>query len=867
MNFAKIQRDLIQSLSAIYWPRLKIFALLIIFGVSLPQNIQAQDEEHFEVLLFLKVQDIGGLDVAAVIKGEDAYLSVTEVFSFLKIFHKATADYETVSGFFISQDKQYVIEKSLNQIRYNDKTYQLKPDEIIHTESGLYLKVDVFSSVFGLTCDFHFRTLSVDLKSKVELPVIRKLKQEEMRANLKRLKGEEAVDTIIGRDYPVFQMGMADWSVVNRKEHGGYSETRGSLALGSVLLGGEAIVRLNYNTKEQLAADQQQYLWHWVDNNDKALRQMKVGKIPVSSTASIFDPIIGIQLSNSPTTYRRSFGTYNISNVTDPGWIVELYVNNVLVEYTKADASGFYQFEVPIVYGNSKIMLRFYGPWGEERTEIETINIPFNFLPKNEFEYVISSGIVTDSVNSRFMRPSFNYGLGSRISIGGGYEALSSVKDAPIMPFFKTSVRLIGNLLFSGEYNHGIRAKGILNYRLPSNVYIEASYSKYDKEQKAIIFNYLEERKLAVSAPIRFNKFAAFTRFTANQIILPNSQNTNLELLFSGALFRVNTNLTTYALFNSSTEKAYVYSNLSLGFRLPGRISLMPHIQYDYTNKQVISMKCQLEKPISTLGLLRVSYEKNFRAKHPIFQIGFKYDFSFAKTGYSGMSSNNKFYSTFSANGSLLYDKKSDYIGFNNRVSVGKGGVVVQPFVDLNYNGEFDEGEPKELGLTVRFNGGRVIKNKKDSTIRVMELTPYTSYRLELDRNGFDNIAWKIDHESMSVSIGPNQFKRVEVPIYVVGEVAGIIKLNDNGKLRGLGRVYVNILDEENNVVAKTITEYDGYYSYLGLMPGKYHISVDESQLSKLKMQAETKSIPVVISGSVDGDFIDGNDIVIKRKN
>ena len=56
--------------------------------------------------------------------------------------------------------------------------------------------------------------------------------------------------------------------------------------------------------------------------------------------------------------------------------MVELYVNNVLVDYVKADASGFFTLQVPLVYGNSFIKLKFYGPWGEERYKEQTLTIP-----------------------------------------------------------------------------------------------------------------------------------------------------------------------------------------------------------------------------------------------------------------------------------------------------------------------------------------------------------------------------------------------------------------------------------------------------------------------------------------------------------
>jgi hypothetical protein len=309
-------------------------------------------------------------------------------------------------------------------------------------------------------------------------------------------------------------------------------------------------------------------------NNDRPLiRQVTAGKIYSQVTSSIYDPVVGIQFTNTPTTYRRSFGTYTLSDITEPNWIVELYVNNVLVDYMKADASGFYKFEVPLVYGNSAVKLRFYGPWGEERTKEQNISIPFNFLPARELEYSVSAGIVEDTLSSRFSRASLNYGISRRMTIGGGVEYLSSVINGNTMPYLSASMRILSGLLLTGEYTYKVRSKGLLRYRLPSNLQFELNYTKYETGQKAIIYNYLEERKAVVSIPIKGKNFAAYSRMTVNQIVLPYLTNTNAEMLWSGSVYGVSTNFTTYGLFTDLSDP-YVYSNLSLAFRLPGRFTI-----------------------------------------------------------------------------------------------------------------------------------------------------------------------------------------------------------------------------------------------------------------------------------------------------
>jgi hypothetical protein len=126
-----------------------------------------------------------------------------------------------------------------------------------------------------------------------------------------------------------------------------------NLSLGGILAGGEATATLNYNSNYSFKEKHQHYLWRYANNDFKAFRQIRLGKIPTQAATSLFNPVVGVQITNTPTTYRKAFGTYIVSDKTEPGWIVELYVNNVLIDYVKADGSGFYKFDVPLVYGNS----------------------------------------------------------------------------------------------------------------------------------------------------------------------------------------------------------------------------------------------------------------------------------------------------------------------------------------------------------------------------------------------------------------------------------------------------------------------------------------------------------------------------------
>jgi hypothetical protein len=837
--------------------------LFILFFSGMDRLYSQDLPEYDEISVFLDIPGIGGTEIDALIKAEELYLPVIDLFDFLKIRNVPSTGLETISGFFVNPDAAYVIDRTKNQIVYQDKTFNIEECDLIRTESSLYLKSFYYGKVFGLDCKFSFRALSVTITSKLELPLIREMKQEEMRRNIARLKGDVQADTTIGRTYPFFRFGMADWSAVSSQEINGKSDTRLNLSLGSMIAGGETTASLYYNSSDPLTEKQQYYLWRYVNNDFAPLRQVLAGKIQTNAISSIYNPVIGVQLTNTPTTYRRSFGTYTLSDKTEPGWVVELYVNNVLVDYVKADASGFFNFEVPLVYGNSLVKLKFFGPWGEERTREQNISIPYNFLPEKTLEYTLSAGIVEDTLGSRFSKTSINYGATKSLTVGGGAEYLSSVTSQPLMPYLNASYRVTNNLLLFGEYALGVRAKGTLSYRLPSNLQLDLNYTWYDKDQKAIFYNYREERKATLSMPLKIGKFSSFQRLSVYQIVLPLSKYTTGEWMISGSLFGVSTNLTTYALFVENV-KPYLYSNLALAFRFPAGFIFMPQAQYGYTENKLFSVKARLEKHVLKNGYLNLSYEQNFSNNLKLAEAGFRYDFSFAQAGATVRQYNDKTSFIEYARGSLIRDRKTKYLGTDNRPNVGRGGISVIPFLDLNANGKKDPGEPKAQGLNLHSNGGRIVKNDRDTTIRIFGLEPYTNCFIDLDPNSFDNISWRLTKETYSVAVDPDILKNIEVPVIIVGEATGYVFLESEGEKKGQGRIMVSFFDNSLKPAGKTITEDGGYYSYFGLTSGIYTVRIDTSQLRKLNMTSDPEAIKFTIAGGLEGDIADGLNFILK---
>jgi hypothetical protein len=161
-------------------------------------------------------------------------------------------------------------------------------------------------------------------------------------------------------------------------------------------------------------------------------------------------------------------------------------------------------------------------------------------------------------------------------------------------------------------------------------------------------------------------------------------------------------------------------------------------------------------------------------------------------------------------------------------------------------------------------NGGGIAKNRKDSTIIVLGLEPYINYFVELNANSFEYIAWRIKKKTLNMAINPNQLKLVEIPISVVGEALGMVYIQKENEQKGIGRIKVCFYNKDSLLVASTLTEIDGFFSFLGLAPGSYTARIDTAQLRKLHMFASPATLPFDISRTEEGDFVEGINFVLQ---
>jgi len=815
-----------------------------------------------EVPIQLIIEGYGSFNLDVIFTNEEIiYLNVEDLFKTIGVPCNFEGKGDSITGFIENEANPYLIDFNLKLIHIRGQSFYY-PEGLIKEMGSVYLESSIFSETFGINLTFNYRSLTIILKSDFELPVIKQLRLEKIRNNLAKVKGETIADTVLKRDYHLFEFGMVDWAISSSQIKNQSNHNHFRLGVGAELLYGETDVFIDLYNDRKFDDRQLHYIWRWVDNDKTLIRQAQAGKISTQSIAFINSPLIGAVVRNTPTTVRKASGFYTINEYTEPNWTVELYINNVMVDYTRADASGLYTFKVPNVYGFTTLKFKFYGPMGEERTEERTVNIPYNFMPAGEYEYGLSAGIVKDSSLSRFGKSEINYGVNRILTVGGGVEYLSSIPNAPLIPFLKTSIQPFSKLTLNAEFDFGVGAKAVINYNFFKRALLVMDFSSFKEGQLATHYKYLNQKKLMLSLPYRLNSFSGFAKLDYTQSTYKTFNYNIANSMFSAYYKKVNVNLSVQLNWIKPLP-AYATSVLSLSYRLKTGYIINSSAQYNISESSLMSYRLSLEKRIKK-GYISTTYERNVLYNDNFLNLTFRYDLSFARTNFSVSNRRRYFSATESAQGSFAFGSGNKYVHISRDASVGKGGISIYPFLDINNNGIFDEGEKMVKLNSVKIFGGKVIFSDKDSIIRMPDLIPFTYYNVEFDNFDLENIAWRFNKKIYSVLIDPNQFKRIDIPVASVGEASGTTYMKSGNYIKGTGRILVNYYRQDNDsLVAETMSESDGYSNYLGLYPGEYLAKVDSVQLERLDCTSEPEEIPFTINPMEDGDIVFGLDFVL----
>ena len=148
---------------------------------------------------------------------------------------------------------------------------------------------------------------------------------------------------------------------------------------------------------------------------------------------------LGVKISNHPVDTPDEFDSITLDGDLLTGWDVELYRNEVLIDFKTSQADGRYNFtDVPLLFGVNILKLIFYGPQGQVREEIKQLRIgpgqikPGQTLYKayaNQQDVQLLLGDVhgvsaSDQAGKTQANVTIQHGISKNVSVGANYTTV-----------------------------------------------------------------------------------------------------------------------------------------------------------------------------------------------------------------------------------------------------------------------------------------------------------------------------------------------------------------------------------------------------------------------------------------------------------
>ena len=783
------------------------------------------------------------------------------------------------SGFIIKENNTFSLDTDRNEVILNGVISTYKTELVNNLDGDIYVESNLLGKWLNMKLDIDLYASRVWVKSDLKLPFLARIEREKrIEKSLSRLNQNE-------QQYPRHHEAYQDYSVPfidqtlrlgQRFSDAGNETTFNSITYATAdLMQHESTWYLTAN--DQDGVDDFRVTFGRTDPEGELLgfmnaKEYKFGHVAEPRIGLINLPgqfKLGATVSNYPVGMQTEYDRHRFVGELLPGWEVELYRNNALIGYQQKAIEGQYDFQdVPLLFGNNHFRLAFYGPKGEIKEE--NINFQLSQAMTKQGEHYYRASSINDDSGSQRTTVQYDYGIS---------KSLSSTFNLVSIPLQEATAVVQHNYL-------GASLTGYWDALLASTTIISDSESgsavEIDLQSRiseiTIGFNdvylsdFFSEEYLPSAAAIKRS-----SKLNLNTAIPPSFlPRIPVTLGFKrdqyengGELLEITNQLSMsahgYAMTNNLThqqvtgQQATANGNFQLSTNID-QIRLRGAIGYEL-------------KPTNELTNLALTldpgqykdYRLSFGINHSLQQnvteysvlankLSGKYSLSFG----ARYNTNDEINLDVSFSVGFGYEPRRNRWQQDSRTLANHGSVSARFFLDANQDGIFNDSDEPLEDIGVRLNGGYNKERSDDEGILFLTGIPaHNSTNVVIAQESLTDPLWTIALDGVQVVPRPGHAIQIDFPIFISGEVDGTINLIKNGQQFGVGRVTVELVDQNDRVVATTETAFDGFYILSKVPLGEYHVRVSKKQLSTLGLRSLSEE-PVTIRA--DNPYINGID-------
>ncbi len=588
---------------------------------------------------------------------------------------------------------------------------------------------------------------------------------------------------------------------------------------------------------------------------------------------------LGASIKREDKGYRRENTVLTLSEQALPGWEAELYHNNRFISSTKVPQTGLLLYkDIEIYYGRNEFVIKLYGPYGEKDQIKRSHYLKANPLAKGEFSYgayaldpfnsvfnnyllgnVLSSDDDTSaSFNASNMGGNIDYGVNDVWQIGLSYTHKSRNKAQDSLGYddfsqdaiaLKNSFSLPGFLLentLSLNDDGGYLQKSTVtgNALLDGNFILSYdSANSYQNESIGSIKGDFDRFLASYNNSFYDIPFSLYYQYNKTTLLESQSLTNRLSYNFSG-LF-VNNNLT-YSTFknnnldfddNALTGALTVYGAITPELRIGSTINYNP----EKSNPILASSNINLTYYIKDAYDFRHNFTAGYRPlikQHKwnlaynvgvyVDQFRFVLSSAYQDGGSWNVGANIQFF--------FGYDYHNNRALFSQNINNRSASLNLHAYLDRQVNGVYDVLDYNLSGVTVPNVSEWSHLTTGDNGRAIIPGVPVENvFRFDAD--------WKNGAQTVrnNYVVYTHQGARVDVnmPFYLSTEFSGFVAVLRRNEEIAARRVTVDLLGSDNQIIASTVTDEDGYYEFINIAPDNYVVKVNASSLRKKGLSSE----------------------------
>ena len=579
-----------------------------------------------------------------------------------------------------------------------------------------------------------------------------------------------------------------------------------------------------------------------------------VGDVQGLSTPLVAQSSVGrgFVVTNRPVDRPQSFDKTDFRGELPRGWDAELYRNGQLLAFANDRADGRYAFlDVPLQYGQNRFEVILYGPQGQIRREVKSVPVGLDSIPPRKTWYW--GGVDEEGRDLVSLIHAPVYGRrGWRGSFGleRGLTAKTSVA-------FAAHSLLIDSV---GRRNFGeVALRQAIGPALA-----EASAAVDTTGGRALRAQALAERG---ATHVGVETIWAGGGFRSDRILrdVTGLHSVTVDHFFGTGRTSIPVHLD--ARLTTRTTGDYTLELTSRASASLGRMSLTGEVAYRGDHRRFGPDPPPLIEAgllaNARVGKVRLRGEARFRLApetqfqsativgewsaggsllHPAewrAELGYDRALGRARAGLGYIRQFDRV--AVNASGEIASDG-SVAAGLNLAFSLGpdprhhggirltseklasQGSALVRVYRDANMNGRRDPGE--RLEKSAQISAGRIpvdALTDANGEVVVDGLEPFQPVLIGIDGSSLPDPRVQPSTPGMVITARPGVSVVLELPLVSTGDVDGTLVRRGGGTLEG---VDLELVDVEGHVVARTRSDFDGFFIFEGVPYGRYVVRI-----------------------------------------